>query len=296
MNSFLEILTIVFSFSFLFSVLRGATPLVFAAMGGLLSERSGIVQIGLEGFMVFGALFASVGALATGSPWLGFILGSFVAGIAALLFAFFVLEIKTDQVVTGTAFNILALGIAPFVTKLLYGSTGSAPSLEISQRFSFEPILIAALIGFLIWYFYQLTKLGLILRFSGEAPQALSVAGYSLTKVRWISLFLTGSLAGMGGASLSLLLASSYSPNMTAGRGFIALAALIFGKWKPHLTIYACLFFALVDSLQISLQGPLSNNGIPLQLIQAFPYVVTIIALAGFFGKSKAPQALGKGF
>ena len=296
MISLFEMLAVIFSFSFLFSVLRGATPLVFAAMGGMLSERSGVVQIGLEGFMIFGALFGSVGALATGSPWLGFICGGLAAGIMSLVFAVFVLWIRTDQVVTGMAFNILAMGLAPFVTKLLYGSTGSAPSLDISQRFSFEPILVAAICSFLIAAIYYRTKLGLLLRFSGEAPEALSVAGYNVAKVRWVSLFFTGALAGLGGASLSLLLASSYSPNMTAGRGFIALAALIFGKWKPHLTIYACLFFAVVESLQISLQGPLSASGIPLQLIQAFPYVVTIIALSGFFGRSRAPEALGKGF
>lgn len=291
----IEVLSIILSFSFLFSVLRGATPLVFTSMGGLLSERSGVVQIGLEGFMIFGALFASVGALATGSPWLGFLLGSFVAGLISLCFAFFVLHLRTDQIVTGTAFNILALGVAPFVTKILYGSTGSAPSLDISQRFSFEPVLMAVLCAFLVWYIYQHTRAGLMFRFSGEEPEALSVAGYSVLKIRYISLFFTGLLAGMGGGTLSLLLASSYSPNMTAGRGFIALAALIFGKWKPHLTVYACLFFAVIDALQISLQGILSAHGIPLQLIQVFPYVVTIVALAGFFGQSKAPAALGKG-
>lgn len=291
----MEILSIILSLSFLFSVLRGATPLIFTSMGGLLSERSGVVQIGLEGFMIFGALFASVGALATGSPWLGFALGSLAAGLISLCFAFFVLHLRTDQIVTGTAFNILALGVAPFVTKILYGSTGSAPSLDISQRFSFEPIVMAALIAFLVWYLYQKTRAGLMLRFSGEEPEALSVAGYSVLKIRYISLFFTGLLAGMGGATLSLLLASSYSPNMTAGRGFIALAALIFGKWKPLGAVYACLFFAVIDALQISLQGVLSAHGIPLQLIQAFPYLVTIIALAGFFGQSKAPAALGKG-
>ncbi len=291
----MEILSIIFSLSFLFSVLRGATPLVFTSMGGLISERSGVVQIGLEGFMIFGALFASVGALATGSPWVGFLIGSLAAAVMSLGFAFFVLQLQTDQIITGTAFNILALGVAPFVTKILYGSTGSAPSLDISQRFSFEPILMAALVALLVWYIYQETRAGLMLRFSGEEPEALSVAGYSVLKIRYLSLFFTGLLAGMGGATLSLLLASSYSPNMTAGRGFIALAALIFGKWKPHLTLYACLFFAVIDALQISLQGVLSTYGIPLQLIQAFPYVVTIIALAGFFGQSKAPAALGKG-
>jgi simple sugar transport system permease protein len=144
----------------------------------------------------------------------------------------------------------------------------------------------------LIHFVYQKTRAGLLLRFAGENPEALNASGASVKKVRWWAVFACGQLAGWGGGSLSLFLASSYSPNMTAGRGFMALAALIFGGWKPLPTAGACLLFALTDAVQIRLQG--QDSFLPVQLIQILPYVVTIIALAGFFGQSRAPKALGQ--
>ncbi len=287
-----EVLLSLFSVSFLMSVLRGATPLIFASMGGLLSERSGLIQIALEGLMLMGALFAAIGALYFGSPWAGLLCGAMAGLLAASLFGFFALVLRLDQIIVGTGLNLLAVGIAPFVTKILYNSTGSTPSLPQEIHFGFAPIVISLLVVALVTYLFSQTKAGLLLRFSGEAPEAVEAAGYSLNKVRWSFLMSAGFVTGMGGASLSLFLASSYSPNMTAGRGFMALATLIFGKWRPLPTLSACLFFALVDSLQIQLQG--LNTGLPIQLIQALPYVVTIIALAGFFGHSQAPKALGQ--
>lgn len=290
----IEVSTALLTFSFLIGVLKTATPLLFAALGGLFSERSGTIQIALEGFMLIGALFASIGALATGSAWIGFFCGSIAAGLFSILFAFFILFLKTDQIITGMAFNILALGLAPFITKILYGSTGSAPSLGILSRFTVEPMMISILLAGLIYYFFYFTKAGLIFRFSGESGQVLQAAGVSVVKVRFLSLIITGLLSGMGGASLSLMLASSYSPGMTAGRGFIALAALILGRWNPLGTAVACFFFAFIDAIQITLQSPLNAAGVPLQLIQAFPYIVTILILAGLFGKNQAPAELGK--
>ncbi len=281
-----------FSLSLLFSVLRGATPLIFASMGGLLSERSGVVQIALEGMMLIGALCGAIGGLHTSSPWLGFLCGALGGMLADLVFGYFAVALKTDQIIAGTGLNLLAAGVAPFITKIAFDSTGSTPSLPVEQRFIFEPFILAALSVTLVSYIYYRTKAGLLIRFSGEEPMAVKTAGYSVSKIRWFSLCGTGFLAGMGGASLSLFLASNYSPNMTAGRGFMALAALIFGKWKPIPTLLACLFFALIDSIQIRLQG--ANTGIPVQWVQILPYIVTIIALAGFFGQSRAPKGLGQ--
>ncbi len=278
--------------AFLTSVLRGATPLVFASMGGLLSERSGIIQIALEGIMLMGALFAAIGGLYFSSAWVGFLIGGMAGVITALLFGFFALYLRTDQIIVGTGINLLAVGVAPFMTKILYNSTGSTPNLPIEVRFSFEPIVVAVIVALVIWYVFSQTKAGLLMRFAGEEPQALAAAGYSVDKVRWIFLLSAGFVTGLGGGSLSLFLASSYSPNMTAGRGFMALAALIFGKWKPLPAVGACLFFALIDAVQIRLQGV--ETGIPVQWVQALPYLVTIIALAGFFGHSRAPKALGQ--
>jgi ABC-type uncharacterized transport system permease subunit len=275
--------------SLFFATLRGATPLVLAAYAGLLSERSGVIQIGLEGKMLLGALSGAVVALQFGSAELGFLTSGIVGALLGLFFGLFAVVLRTDQIILGTAINILAVGAAPFVTKLLYDSTGSTPSLSIDHRFQYEPMVFAAGIVMLISYWFHRTKSGLIVQFAGESPLALASAGYSVAKTRLLSLVFCGALAGFAGGSLSLFLSSAYSPNMSAGRGFIALAALIFGRWKPIPTALACLFFAFFDALQIQLQG----SGLPVQFIQVLPYLVTIFVLAGFFGRSKAPKALG---
>ena len=198
----------------------------------------------------------------------------------ALVKGLFVLRLRTDQIVTGTAINILAAGLAPFITKLVFDSTGSTPSLNLDERFTSAPVFVALAAMALVTYIFYFTRAGVIWRFSGESPPAVQAAGLSVTKVRWLALGATGILAGLGGGSLSLFLASSYSPNMTAGRGFIALAALIIGKWRPGPTFLACWLFGITEALQIRLQGVSEN--IPVQWIQILPYVVTIIALAGF--------------
>lgn len=287
-----SILLSFFSFSLFIAVLRGATPLVFAALGGLLSERAGVIQIALEGMMLVGALIGAIGGHFFASPWIGFACGALGGAMAAGLFGFFVITLKTDQIIAGTGLNLLAVGISPFITKIIFDSTGSTPSLPIEQRFSYEPILIALTVVLLITFIFYQTKAGLLWRFTGEEPMAVKSSGFSVNKIRWICVIASGMVTGMGGASLSLFLASSYSPNMTAGRGFIALAALIFGKWKPLPTLAACLFFSFIEAIQIRLQG--IPTGIPVQWIQVLPYIVTIIVLAGFFGQSQAPKALGK--
>jgi general nucleoside transport system permease protein len=278
--------------SLLLSSFRVSTPLIFAAMGGLLSERSGTVQIALEGFMLFGALIGAVAAYFTGSAWLGFMAAAIAGILLAAVKGFFVLKLRADQIVTGTAINILAVGMSPFITKILFNSTGQTPSLPLETRFYWAPIFIACSVALFLHYWFNKTLAGIWLLFSGEAPEALQAAGLSITKVRWLSLLSCGLLAGLGGGSLSLFLSSSYSPNMTAGRGFMALAALIFGGWKPLPTFAVCLLFGFADALQIRLQGV--ETGVPVQFIQVLPYLMTIVALAGFFRQSRAPKMLGK--
>jgi simple sugar transport system permease protein len=277
------------------ATLRVSTPLLFAALGGLISERAGVINIALEGFMLIGAFFGAVTALCTHSPWLG-ALGAIVAGgLFAAIYALFVIELKGNQIVTGTALNILAMGIPPFVNKILYDVSGSTPSLPINERFHGEPIAIAGLLLVAIVWLFKQTFAGLWITFAGENPRALRASGVSPRAVRWWAVVTSGALAAMGGASLSLYLASSYSRNMTAGRGFMALAALIFGQWKPLPTLLACLFFGLTDALQIRLQGATWNGqAIPVQFIQILPYVVTMIVLAGFVGRSRPPKSLGE--
>lgn len=281
--------------SLLLATLRMATPMIFASMGGLLSERAGVVNIALEGFMLVGAFTAAVIAFYTHSAWLAAFVALGVGAFVGALYALFVIEFKGDQIVTGTAINILTVGAMPFFTKILFNSTGSTPSIPLEDRFNFEPIVLALLlVASLTYWFYQ-TYSGLWVQFAGEHPEALASAGINVRKVRWVSVILSGGLASIGGASLSTFLASSYSPLMTSGRGFMALAALIFGRWKPLQTCAACLFFGLTDALQMRLQGvQVAGFEVPVQFIQILPYFVTVIAVAGFFGKSESPKALGK--
>lgn len=277
------------------SALRLSAPLIFAALGGLLSERSGVIQLALEGFMLIGAFVGASVTYYTKSPWMGWWCG-FLAGILwAQIYCFFVLKLKSDQIVTGTALNLLALGLIPFASKILFNSTGSSPNLEMNQRFSYEAYVICALAVALVAYVFYKTPLGLRLQFAGEKPEALESAGFSVVKHRWFFVSFGGALAALGGATLSMSLASSYSPMMTAGRGYMALAAVIFGRWKPLPTLFAALFFSFTEALQLQLQG-LSEitHWIPTQLLQALPYIFTILFLAAFKKSSVAPKYLGQ--
>lgn len=276
----------------LLSTLRLSTPLVFAALGGLFSERSGVIQIGLEGMMLVGALAAASATTFTGSAWTGVLAGASVGMIWALIYAFFVLKIKADQIISATALNLLAFGLCPFFTKIVFDSTGATPSIPIEQRLGSEFMWMAFALVLITALLLRYSRFGLWIQFAGESPSALQSAGVSVGLVRSISLAFTGALAGLGGASLSISLASSYAPNMTAGRGFMALAALIFGAWRPLPTLAACLLFAFVDAAQIRLQG--SATFIPVQVVQILPYLVTIVALVGFFGHQRVPKGLGK--
>lgn len=276
---------------FLLSVLRMTTPLWFAALAGLLSERSGVVQLGLEGMMLVGALAAAIMGLFLHNPWLGFLSGASAGCLLAGVMGIFILVRRADSIITGTALNILAAGICPFVTKIIFNTTGSTPAIPLEDHFQWAPTWIAVVFFLVIGICYYQFRAGLWLQFAGESPKALEVAGIRVNKIRWFSLLACGCLAGMGGATLSLALASSFSPNMTAGRGFMALAALIFGRWKPWPVFAACLLFGGLDALQISLQS--RDIGVPIQFIQILPYLATIIALAGFFGQSRPPKALG---
>jgi simple sugar transport system permease protein len=276
------------------ATLRLATPLIFAGMGGLMSERSGVVNVALEGFMLTGAFAGAVAGYFGNSAWIGWI-AAMVAGLfIGAIYAFFVPEMKADQIVTGTAINLLVVGVAPFLTKIIFNSTGSTPPLAVEHRFSFEPTLMAFVLVMLVALWLKRTRSGLWVNFAGEHPEALTSSGVSVRKVRWGAVMMSGVFASCGGASLSLFLASSYSPMMSGGRGFMALAALIFGKWKPWPTFAACLFFGLTDAIQIRMQGVhIGEFEIPVQFIQILPYIVTIITLAGFIGVSRPPKALG---
>jgi simple sugar transport system permease protein len=283
------------------STLRVSMPLIFAALGGMYSERAGVINIALEGMMLTGAFGAAVGTYALHSPWLGAACGIAAGGLLAAFYGVFVIRLRANQIVAGAAVNLLALGLTPFFCKVLYDVTGSTPTIPINERFRSEPIWLCAplwicwaLVG-LSWLVINKSPAGLWIGFAGEHPEALDAAGVRINRVRWAAVLLSGALAGLGGATLSVLLSSSFARNMTAGRGFMALAALIFGKWRPVQAALACLLFGFAEAAQIRLQGVVlwGTKPIPVQFIQILPYVVTILVLAGFVGRSRAPKALG---
>ena len=279
------------------STLRLSTPLILAALGGMFSERAGVINIALEGLMLLGAFAAALGTLASHSPWLGSVCGMAAGILLAAIYGIFVIRLRANQIVAGTAVNMLALGLTPFLCKILYDVTGSTPAIPISDRFQSAPIYLSWVLVLLCALLMKHTPVGLWLSFAGEHPEALNAAGIRVNRVRWVAVLLSGALAGLGGASLSIFLSSSFSMNMTAGRGFMALAALIFGKWKPFPTALACMLFGFAEAAQIRLQGAsLFGKPVPVQFIQILPYVVTILVLAGFVGRSRPPKSLGTPF
>lgn len=292
-----ELLTL----SLIFSAIRLATPLIFAALGGMFSERSGIINIALEGLMLAGAFTAAVATFQLSNPYLGFFFGMVAGGVLALVYAIAVIKFEADQVVAGTAINFLMLGLPQLLSGAIYDSSGSTPQIDkefLLPNF-FNSISLATILAFLLvpvcWYVLYKTPFGLRIRAVGENPSAADAAGVNVIRLRYIAVILSGVLAAAGGAYLSIGQSSLFTRGMSAGRGFIALAALILAKWKPIPVLFACLFFGLTEALTIPLANYklASGENIPVQFIQIIPYVLTIIVLAGFIGKSLAPKALG---
>ncbi|MBS0521661.1 MAG: ABC transporter permease [Proteobacteria bacterium] len=297
--------TSAFVFLTLAATLRTATPLILCAMGGLFSERSGIVDVGLEGKMLIAAFFAAAVSAVTGSAWWGVAAAIAAAEAMALLHGFASITHRGNQVVSGIALNILAAGLTVVLGNAWFGRGGQTPSLDrAGQRLMplFFPnagdniLVYAALLSVpLTWWLVTRTRFGLRLRAVGEMPLAVDAAGISVAWLRYRAVLLCGLFAGLAGAYLSIAQNAGFSRDMTAGQGFIALAAIIFGKWRPVPAFGACLLFGLLDAIAIRLQG-VSIPGIgevPVQLIQALPYLLTMFLLAGFIGRAVAPKAIG---
>ena len=286
-----------FTVSLLWSTLRLATPLILAALGGMFSERSGVINIALEGMMLAGAFTAAAVTWAVGNPWVGLLAGMGAGLVMASIHAIACIRYKADQVVTGTAINILMIGLPGFLSGAFFLSSGSTPQIPKEQLIPWTPIVIAIALVPLSWYVLYRTPFGLRLRSVGENPEAADAAGVNVARVRYSGVLLSGILAGIGGAYLSIGQSSLFTRNMTSGRGFIALAALIFGKWKPVPTMLACLLFGFTEAVSIQMQGVVklpSGDDIPVQFVQMVPYVLTIVVLAGFIGHSRPPRALGQ--
>lgn len=294
-----EILTL----ALLFSALRLATPLIFAALGGLFSERSGVINIALEGLMLAGAFTAAVVTFETGNPYVGFVSGLAAGGGLALVYAIACIKFEADQVVAGMAINFLMIGLPALISGAIYDSAGSTPQIDKVDQLPnyFNNVSLATIVAIALvpicWYVMYKTPFGLRIRAAGENPQAADSAGVNVLSLRYTAVVISGILAGAGGAYLSIGQSSLFTRGMTAGRGFIALAALILAKWRPVPVFLACLFFGLMEALTIQIQGAswakIGGEEIPVQFIQIIPYVLTIIVLAGFIGLSRAPKALG---
>ena len=294
------------------ATLRYATPLVFASIGGLFSERSGVVNIGLEGMMLMGAFFAVWGADVTGQWTLGLAIGMVAGGLTGLLHAFFAVSLRADQIVGGTAINFLALGLTTYLFFKIYGSEGTPTNLSTipDVRLGFLddiPVIgdflhdifgqldlmiwIAIVLVVATWVVVFKTPIGLRIRSVGEHPRAADTVGINVYAVRYGAVTVSGMLAALGGAYLSLGFVNSFDDNMTAGRGFIALAALIFGNWRPFGAAIACLLFGFSSALSDFLQEYSTSVS---TLFEALPYVLTLVAVAGVIGKSIPPAAIGR--
>ena len=288
-----------FTISLVFSTIRLSTPLVLAALGGMFSERSGVINIALEGMMLAGAFTAAAMTYSTGSPSTGLAAAIGAGLLVALIHAVACIRYKADQVVVGTAINILMIGLPGFLSGAFFLSSGSTPQIPIEQLIPRVPIVLAFALVPISWYVLNRTPFGLRLRAVGENPEAADAAGINVARMRYSGVLLSGALAAIGGAYLSIGQSSLFTRNMTSGRGFIALAALIFGKWRPLQTMLACVFFGLTEAVTIQMQGVVklpSGEDIPVQFIQMVPYVLTIVVLAGFIGHSRPPRALGHAY
>jgi len=283
------------------ATLRVATPLILCAMGGLFSERSGVIDVGLEGKMLAAAFAAAAVAAWTGSPWEALAGAIAVSCAMAALHGFAVITHRGNQVVSGVAINILASGLTVVFGNAWFQAGGQTPALPDSARFmplpgGFSLLVYVALASVaLTWWVVTRTRFGLRLRAVGEAPAAIDAAGISVAWLRYRAILICGALTGIAGTYLAISQNANFSKEMSAGQGYIALAALIFGKWKPIPAFGACLVFGLLDAVAIRLQGvALPGIGeVPVQFIQALPYVLTVILLAGLIGKAVAPKAIG---
>jgi general nucleoside transport system permease protein len=298
----------VFGTALLAATLRAATPLTFAAIGGIFSERSGVVNIGLEGMMLTGAFFGIAVVGWTGQWELGIFAAMVAGGALALIHAFFSIHLRADQIVSGTAINFIALGLTGYLFRSIYGTQGtpelderipnvSVPGLRdipyVGDVIGDMNLMIwmAILLVIATWVFLFKTPYGLRLRSVGEHPKAADTVGISVFRTRYAAVVFSGMLAALGGAYLSFGFGGSFNENMTIGKGFIGLAAMIAGNWRPFPTFAICLLFGFSDGLARRLQN---EADISANLLQTLPYIITLIALVGIIGRSRPPAAVGR--
>jgi ABC-type uncharacterized transport system permease subunit len=293
------------------AMLRAATPLTFAALGGIFSERSGVVNIGLEGMLLMGAFFGFLGADKLGAWYWGIVTGVVAGAALALVHAFISIHLRADQIISGTAVWLLALGVTGYFFIDVYTDQGTPGDVDftptvnlpwvpedsfVDKAFGDMNILIWVALALVLLSHFVLfhTPVGLRLRSVGEHPKAADTVGISVYGVRYAAVILSGALAGMGGVYLSNGITHGFNENMSAGRGFIALAAVIFGRWRPFGALVACLLFGFTEALALRLPGAYGSDAAWTTLFRALPYVVTLVVVAGVVGRSIPPAAVGR--
>lgn len=284
-----------------------STPLVFAALGGVITERSGVTNLGIEGMMTVGAFTGAAAGYFTGSAWAGFLLAGLAGTLIALMHAFASITCRADQIISGIAINLMGPGVALFMCRLLFdGATMTKPvTNKIPKLFGDADVggalknlnvdvtvILALLLAAAIWVFLYKTKWGLHIRSVGEHPAAADTMGINVYRTRYLCVMASGLLAGFGGASMTLAIIPQFTPTAISGQGFIALAAVIFGKWTPHGAYGACLLFGGAQALTVILGGGIFK--VPSEILAMLPYVITIVVLILFVGRSAAPRASGQ--
>lgn len=296
-----------------------ATPLIFTANGAVITENSGVVNIGLEGMMTIGAFAGAAAGVLTGDPWLSFFIAGLSGAFFGLLHAIACVKYNADQVVSGIAINFLAPGVAFFLSRRMFDGATMTPSVEhkmpkpfndffttllqnnpdnVWARFSDNvfnqniTVFMGIALVFVTWYVMNKTRLGLRIRAVGEHPKAADTVGVNIYRIRYFCVIMSGFFAGLGGAAMSIAIVAGFRPGLISGHGFIAMAAMIFGKWKPRLTMVACLLFGATNGLKFYLGSiGVQING---DLLSTMPYVITLLVLVFFVGKAVAPAASGK--
>ena len=297
----------------LFATLAYSTPLIYAALGSCFSEVSGVVNIGIEGMMTAGAFTGTVVAYFTGSPWIGFLCGGLAGMFFGALHAFATVRLGADQTIAGTAINMLGPGIVIMIARVLFDSTDTIP-LTAEQRIpalfrgvfdtstvlgrfmdnvfaTYASTYLVFVAVFVVWFVFYKTRFGLRMRACGEHPEACETLGINVLAMRFKCVCLSGFLSGLGGACVTMAISNQFRPISIVGQGFIAIAAVIFGKFRPHGALVGCLLFGFCSGLKTVLGG---SSGIDTQLISMIPYVVTVIVLILFVGRSRVPSASGK--
>ena len=288
-----------------------AAPVLFAGLGGMISEKSGVVNIGLEGMMTIGALVGATVGYKLGNPWLAFLAGGLAGAFFGLIHAFVSISLGGDQTISGIALNTLGPGLSLFLARLFFDGASQTPSIPLENKIprlfrgtsnqailnifgQYATVYIALIMVALLYLFLYKTKWGLRVIAVGEHPKAAETLNISVKKVRYWSVIFSGFMAGLGGASMSLAVVSSFSQSLIAGQGYIALVTVIFGNWKPQGVLIGSLFFGLAQSIATYLGG--STINIPIEFISMIPYVATLLILIIFQRRSKAPKASGKSY